>query len=85
MELVGMMHGNDGMSGWMGGWMLLWMLVGLAVLVLIVVGTVWLVRNMSRTGSGSDADARRELDLRYARGHMTAAEYDECRDRISSD
>lgn len=83
MELVGMMHGSDGMSGWMGGWMVLWMLVGLAVLVLTVVGTLWLVRNMNRTGSV--ADARRELDLRFARGHMTAEEYDACRDRISSD
>jgi putative membrane protein len=51
-----------------GGWMLLWTVVGLAVLVLIIVGTVWLVRNMS---GGSHVDARRELDLRCARGQMT--------------
>lgn len=86
MELYGMMHGNDGMSGWMGGWMggwmLLWTLVGVAILVLVIVGTIWLVRNMGR--HGTEEDPRRELDLRYARGQMTAEEYDQCRERISS-
>ena len=81
MELIGMMHGDDGMSGWMGAWILLWGLVGLAVLVLIVVATMWLVRSMNRTTSATDA--LRELDLRYARGQITAEECDECRQRIT--
>lgn len=82
MELLGMMHGDDMMNGWMGGWMLLWGLVGLAALVFVIVGTTWLVRNMDRIGPVENA--RRELDLRYARGEMTAEEYDECRERIQS-
>lgn len=76
-----MMHGgSEGMGGWMGGAMLLWLFVGLAFLALVVVATLWLVRNMS--GGGARGDARRELDLRYARGDLSSEEYNERRERL---
>lgn len=34
------------MAGWMGGWMALWGLLALALLVLAVVATIWLLVNM---------------------------------------
>lgn len=82
MDSVGMMHGHDGMmDGWMGAWMLVWALVGVAVLGLVVVATVWLVRNMAPSRSPS-VEARRELDLRYARGEIDSQDYDERLQRI---
>ncbi len=77
-----MMNGDDMLSGWMGGWMLLWTLIGFAVLVLVIVGTIWLVRNMDRGRLAENA--RQELDLRFARGQMTAEEYDQSRERLRS-
>lgn len=84
---IAMMHGDhDGMGdmdGWMASWMFVWLLVGVALFALVVAGTIWLFRNM--TGSGRTNDARRELDMRYARGELTSEEYDERRDRIGAE
>ena len=82
MASVAMMHGHDGMmDGWMAGWMLLWLLVGIALLGLVVAATVWLVRTMKSSPSAG-SDARNELDMRYARGDISSAEYDERVNRI---
>ncbi len=35
------------MAGWMGGWMVLWGLLALALLILVVVATIWLLVNLS--------------------------------------
>jgi putative membrane protein len=79
---VAMMHGGNGGMGTWGGAVLLWLLIGLAFLVLVVVATIWLVRNMS--GGDTRGDARRELDLRYARGDLTSDEYNERRERLGA-
>lgn len=71
--VVGMMHGGT------STWMTVWGWVGLAVLVLAVVATVWLVVNLR--GRGPD-DVRHELDLRYARGEMSSDEYRERRQHL---
>ena len=75
------MH-EGGMHAGMWAWMLLWALVGVAILALAVVAAVWLVRNM---GSDDKPDeARRELDLRFARGDLSQEQYQDQRERLRS-
>jgi len=60
--------------GWFG-----WLAM-LAVWVLFVAGVVWLARNLATpAASGSDRSARRILDERFARGELSAEEYEERR------
>ena len=66
-----MMWGNG--FGWFGGLMML------AVWVLFVVGVVWLVRSVTAGGGGAEPTARRVLDERFARGELSAEEYEERR------
>jgi putative membrane protein len=75
MGVIAMMHGGGGhmMGGMMGGWMLLWALLGLALLVLVVVATVWLVKQMTSSGSGSTH--REILERRYAAGEIDREEF----------
>lgn len=61
------------MAGMMG-WMLIWGLVGIALLVALVVGTVWLVRR------GNDSSPRvhspeEVLRRRFAAGEIGEDEY----------
>ncbi|MGH2695755.1 MAG: SHOCT domain-containing protein [Actinomycetota bacterium] len=72
MTSVAMMHGGT-------TWMTVWAWVGLAVIVLAVVTSVWLVTNLR--GRRPD-DVRHELDLRYARGEMSDDEYRERRQHL---
>lgn len=78
------------------GFMVLWMVFGLLLTVLLVVGIVWLVRQVSSNGgrpsdhqqplspgSGSGT-AREELDRRYARGEISREEYLAIRDDLES-
>jgi uncharacterized membrane protein len=76
--------GGDMMGGgFTGFWvvMVVMMVVLLAVVVgLLVAGAIWLARTLRATGTGRRAgdpaaDARRELDHRYARGDLTREEY----------
>ena len=60
------------MGGGMGAGILLWGLLGLVLLVLAVVATVWLVRNMT---SGSGEQAEQELSRRYAAGEIDREDY----------
>jgi putative membrane protein len=83
MSLVAMMHGDGDhtMSGWMGSWMLLWAVLALALIVLAVVATVWLVKHLSSSGSGSDD--RRVLERRYASGDIDREEFLQRRDDLA--
>ncbi len=66
-----MMSGSG--FGWFG-----WLMM-LAAWVLFVAGVVWLVRNLRASGDGSRRDGRRILDERFARGELSAEEYEERR------
>ncbi|MGW8437909.1 SHOCT domain-containing protein [Nocardiopsis sp. NPDC055879] len=78
----------DGMGMGMMPWMLLWGLVGVALLVLIVVGIIWLIRQLASGTSGSSArevpltPARQELDRRYAAGEIGREDYQRLRAEI---
>lgn len=70
-----------------GAVMAIWMIFGLLLIVLVVVGLVWLVRQVSSNGGGraehqgsppsgpASGSAREELDRRYARGELSREEY----------
>ncbi|WP_046470291.1 SHOCT domain-containing protein [Allosalinactinospora lopnorensis] len=75
------------MDGWGIGviWMLLGGLIGLALLVLIVLGSVWLVQQLtvnSAPGPVASAPARHELDRRLAAGEIDQEEYRRLRSEI---
>ena len=74
------------MDGMMGIGMLLWWLIGLALLVLLVLGIVWIVRQLQSPARGqpspSESDPRRELELRYARGEIDRDTYRAMRDDL---
>jgi putative membrane protein len=71
MSMIAMMHGYGGSM--MGGWMLLWAALALALLVLAVVATVWLVKHLSDGGRGSQYE--RTLESRYAAGEIDREEF----------
>lgn len=75
MSTLAMMHGDGDhmMSGWIGTWIALWAVLALALIVLAVVATVWLVKHLSSSGSGSDD--RRILERRYASGDIEREEF----------
>lgn len=81
MTIVAMMHGegDDGMTGYMVGWMGLWGLLALALIVLAVVATVWLVKH----SSGSGSDDQRLLERRYAAGDIDREEFLQRRDDLA--
>jgi putative membrane protein len=62
------------MGGFMWVAMLIWTVLGIALVVLVIVGVVWLVRQLSRDGQGRRRPAARtaieDLELRYARGEV---------------
>jgi putative membrane protein len=74
MTIVAMMHGegNDVMMGFMASWMALWGLLALALLVLAVVATVWLVKHLN---GGGGSDNRSTLERRYAAGEIDREEF----------
>jgi len=83
-------------DGFGGAFMVVWMIFGLLLMVLVVVGIVWLVRQLSSNGDRSVAQqgppssgpgagsAREELDRRYARGEISREEYRTMRDDLES-
>lgn len=82
MRTLAMMHGDgDMMSGWTGSWIVLWAVLALALVVLAVVATVWLVKHMSSSGSGPDD--RRILERRYASGDIDREEFMQRRDDLA--
>lgn len=73
MSATAMMHGGDGqmMHGWMSAWMALWGVLGVALTVLAVAATIWLVKHLTDNGQGS----RKLLEERYAAGELTREEF----------
>lgn len=63
------------MGGFMAGWMVLWGLLAVALLILAVVGTVWLVKNLTSDSSRSGEPWDVELRRRYAAGEIDRDEY----------
>lgn len=73
--VVAMMHGDRMGGGW-GVWAILWTVLLVALIVLAIAATVWLIRGSVRGRQGSaERTAREELDLRYARGELSSEEY----------
>ena len=70
--MIAMMRDSDGhmMTGWMSGWMAVWGVLALALVVLAVTATVWLVRQLSR-----DSTHRDVLERRYAAGEIDREEF----------
>jgi len=76
------------------GFTVVWMIFGLLLIVLLVVGIVWLFRQVSPDGgrptdqqrppaSGpASGTAREDLDRRYARGEISREEYRAIRDDL---
>jgi len=68
----------DGMMAGMGLWALLVVVTVLAMLVLAVLGSVWLVRQLRRPDRGTPTGdtARDLLRRRYAAGELDDDEYE---------
>ena len=71
----------DGMMAGMGLWMVLVILTLLAILVLAILGSVWLVRSLqsgrtTRGGVADDSAAREVLRRRYAAGEIDDEEFE---------
>lgn len=62
------------MGGFMWVAMLIWVILGVALVVLVIVGVVWLVRQLAQGGQGRrrlpGRTAIEELEQRYARGEV---------------
>ena len=87
MPVIAMMHGNGDhmngdhmMSGWMSGWMVLWGVLALALLVLAVVATIWLVKHLN---GSSGSEHQRLLERRYAAGEIDRDEFLQRRDDLA--
>ncbi len=71
----------DGMMAGMGLWIVLVILTLLAILVLAILGSVWLVRSLqsgrtTRAGVADDGAARYLLRRRYAAGEIDDEEFE---------
>lgn len=73
MSIIAMMHGGGYGGSMMGGWMVLWAALALALLVLAVVATIWLVKHLSDGGRGSQYE--RTLESRYAAGEIDREDF----------
>lgn len=73
------MHGGGyPMHSWMWPMMIAWWVFIAALIVLVVVTTIWLIRSsrkFSPAGSTKASAALKELDLRYARGELEREDY----------
>lgn len=62
------------MGGFIWAGMLIWVILGIALIVLVIVGGIWLVRQMGQNDGGrrrtSTRTAIEELESRYARGEV---------------
>lgn len=76
------------MDGAMGIGMVLWLLVGLLVLVVLVLGILWLVRQLQSSADPAHSrvqgsGALRQLEMRYARGEIDRDTFLSMRDDLS--
>lgn len=69
------MNMNMQMGGVMAGWMVLWGLLAVALLVLAVVGTVWLVKSLTTDKASGRQSWDDELRRRYAAGEIDRDEF----------
>lgn len=74
-------YGDHMMSGWTGSWVILWAVLALALVVLAVVATVWLIKQLS--GSDTGHDHQRVLERRYASGELDREEFLQRRDDLA--
>ena len=62
------------MGGFMWVGMFIWAILGIGLIVLVIVGVVWLLRQMGQNDGGrrrpSTRTAIEELESRYARGEV---------------
>ena len=65
----------DMMDGW-GGGAGFWMLAGIVVIAVVVLIGVWLIVRSSRDARSSSSTALDILRERYARGEITADEFE---------
>ena len=83
MPTIAMRHGDGDhmMSGWMTGWMAVWGLLALALIVLAVVATAWLVKHLGR---GAEREGHNQvLERRYAAGEIDREEFLQRREDLS--
>lgn len=75
------------MGGFMWAGMLISAILGLALIVLVVVGIVWVVRQLGQDGSRRkpERSAIAELELRYARGEVDRETYVAIRRDLEAD
>lgn len=75
MRVIAMMHGdgNNMMNGWMNGWLGLWAVLALALVVLAVVATIWLIKHLNSSGTGNEHG--KVLERRYAAGEIDREEF----------
>lgn len=69
--------GPNAIGGFMWAGMLISGVLGLALIILLVVGIVWLVRQLGRQEGRrrGDPSAIAEIELRYARGEVDRETY----------
>lgn len=72
-----MMYGWDAAGA--GG---LWMVVGMGILAIAVLGSVWLIVHRPAPGAGSRSTAEEILRERFARGELSAEQFDEAKRRL---
>ena len=75
--------------GWAGGGGL-WLLVGLLLMIALIVLVVWAVMHLSRSGRAATHDPSRPtpneiLRERFARGEMTAQEFEDAKKILGPD
>ena len=74
--------------GWVGGGF--WLLIGVLLLIALVVLVVWAVMHLSRTGRALTHDPSRPppneiLRERFARGEITAQEFEDVKKALGPD
>lgn len=72
-----MMHGYD-VNG-AGGW---WMLAAVAIVALAILGSIWLIAHRPGTIGPSRSTAEEILRERFARGEISAEQFDEAKKRL---
>jgi putative membrane protein len=76
--------------GWVDGGGGFWLLVGFLLLIALIVLVVWAVTNVSRSGRAATHDPSRPtpneiLRERFARGEITAQEFEDAKKVLGPD
>ena len=77
------------MGGFMWVGMLIWAILGIALILLVIGGVAWLVRQPDRNGRSrrrlAERTAIEELELRYARGEVDRETFRAVREDLERD